>query len=132
MDVTVVYERGGDKNFSCFVEEDTGKCGLAGYGPSAQEAEKDMFVARNEYIEMGETVPEINIKRRKFDVGAFFDYYPINVTQFARLAGINASQLRQYASNKRKPCKKTLDKLTDAAHNLGKKLMNESYAFGID
>lgn len=132
MDVTLVFEKGGDKNFSCFIEEDTGKCGFIGYGPTARIAEEDIEVERKEYMEMGEDVPSFNVVRKKFDIGAFFDYFPINVTQFAKFAGINASQLRQYASCQRNPSKKTKENIENAIRSLGKILMDESYAIGID
>lgn len=132
MDVTLVFEKGGEKNFSCFIEEKTGDCGLIGYGPTAKIAEDDIEVGRKEYLEMGFDLPELNVVRRKFDIGAFFDYFPLNVTQFAKFAGMNASQLRQYASCQRNPSKKTKERIENAIHSLGKILMNEGRAIGID
>ena len=133
MDVTVVFEKSGDKYFSCFVEEDTGKCGFIGYGRTARQAEEDLLIEPEEYRSMGETdVPDIVIKRRKFDIGSFFDYYPINITQFAKFAKINASQLRQYVSNKRNPSRKTEAQIMDAVRNLGKIFVNDDCAIGIN
>lgn len=130
--MTFIYEKAGDKDYSCFVEEDTGKCGLAGYGSSAMEAERDLYITRDEYLKEGENVPEIEVSKRTFDIGSFFDYYPINITQFAKFAGINASLLRQYVSNKRNPSNKRKSQIMDKIKELGKVFMNESCAIGID
>jgi len=133
MNVTAVFEKGGEKNFSCFLEEDTGKCGLLGYGNSAKQAEEDLFLARREYIEIdGEDVPEITITRRKFDVGSFFSYYPLNITQFAKFAGLNASQLRQYVSGSRNPCRKKKIEIQEAVQSLGKILSGGGCAIDTD
>lgn len=133
MDVTLVFEKGGEKNYSCFVEEDTGKCGLLGYGNTAKQAEDDLFVARKEYIEIdGKDIPELNVIKREFDVGAFFDYYPLNITQFAKFANINSSQLRQYVSGQRRPSKPTLEKIEVAIRQLGRIFQNESCALSIN
>jgi hypothetical protein len=136
VDVTLVYEKAGDKNFSCFVEEEFEKFGLTGFGTTAKQAEDDLFVAKNEIEEelakKGDKMPEIVVKGRKFDVGSFFDYYPINITQFAKFAGINASQLRQYVSNQRNASKKKEMQIMDAVRSLGKIFVNEGCAIGID
>ena len=50
-------------------------------------------------------------------MGAFFSYYPINVTAFAEYSGMNASLLRQYACGLKKPAQKTIDKVRDAVGN---------------
>lgn len=47
-------------------------------------------------------------------IGAFFSYYLINVTSFAEYAGINPSQLRQYACGLKSPTKTTIGKIAAA------------------
>lgn len=113
--VTVIVEKGkGDKNFSCFVADELPGFGLAGYGRTAQEAIDDLYVAQKETSEIlaerGETMPELEFTF-KFDVGAFFDYYPLNISAFAKYIGMNAAQLRQYASAVKAPRQATLDKI---------------------
>ena len=46
-----------------------------------------------------------------FDVSAFFNYYPISITAFAKYIGMNASLLRQYAAGIKMPQGKSLEKI---------------------
>ena len=61
-------------------------------------------------MERGEEWPELEFTYI-FDVGAFFDYYPLNISAFAKYIGMNAAQLRQYASAIKEPRQATLDKI---------------------
>ncbi len=113
--LTVIVEKGkGERNFSCFVAEDWSKYGLIGYGGTAREAMEDIKVSAQECKELaeerGEEWPELEFTYL-FDVGAFFDYYPLNISAFAKYIGMNAAQLRQYASAIKEPRQATLDKI---------------------
>lgn len=133
--VTVSFETQNAGAFSCIVEDEFEKFGLIGYGKTAREAEADMFVAADEIrAELGkDEVPEIEITYRKFDVGSFFSYYPFfNITQFSKYAGINASQMRQYASGIRKPTKQKVEQINNAIRVLVETLLSDSRAFCID
>lgn len=132
MEVNLYFEKGGERNYACVLDGDTGTCGFIGYGSTARIAESDIDVEREEYAEMGHTFPPFEVKSRHFDIGSFFDYYPLNITQFAKFAGINASQLRQYVSGQRTPSKKTTKKIENAVRALGNIFVNDSCALGID
>lgn len=129
--VLAIVERGkGKRNFSCFATESVGNCGFAGYGATAREAMDDIKVAVKEYQKMtaekGETFPDVEFDFR-FDIGAFFDYYPLDVTAAAKYIGINASVLRQYVTSIRAPKQAQIDKIRDGlsrlANDLGSGLM---------
>ncbi len=126
-----IVERGkGKRNFSCFAPEDIGKCGLAGYGTTAREALDDIKLTVQEYKEMaaekGEEFPDVEFDFR-FDIGAFFDYYPLDATAVAKYIGINASVLRQYIISLREPRQAQIDKIREGlsrlANDLGSGLM---------
>ena len=128
-----IVERGkGKGNFSCFATESIGNCGINGYGRTAREAMQDMYVAVKEYKEMkakeGKEFPDVEFDFR-FDVGAFFDYYPIDVTAFAKYIGMNASVLRQYVTALRDPKEETIKRIrkgiTKFSEDLGMNLMVE-------
>ena len=78
--------------------------------------------------EEGVTLPEIEFDFR-FDVGSFFDYYPIDVTAFAKYIGMNASLLRQYVTGLRDPKEETIRRIREGidklSRDLGKNLMVE-------
>lgn len=112
--VTAYVERGkGKRNFACWVKEDIDNCGLAGYGGTAREAMEDIKVTVNEYKEMkaeeGKEFPDVEFDY-KLDIGSFFDYYPVDVTAFARYIGMNASVLRQYVAGLREPRAEQVEK----------------------
>ena len=129
--LTAIVERGkGKRNFSCFATEMVGRYGLLGYGASAREAMEDIMIAVAEYKEMaaekGEDFPDVEFDFR-FDVGAFFDYYPLDVTAVAKYIGVNPSVLRQYVAATRMPRKAQIEKIRNGiaklAEDLGQGLM---------
>lgn len=133
--ITVSFETINAGSFSCIMEDEFDKFGLIGYGKTAREAEADLFVALKETKEdLGEdNVPDMEIGFRKFDVGAFFSYYPFfNITQFSKFVGINAAQMRQYASGIRRPTKQKKDDINRAVRYIVETLFSESRAFCID
>lgn len=133
--VSVTFEAQSDKSFSCIVNEKFDKFGLIGYGSTARAAENDVFVALLELKERlgSDDVPQIEISRRNFDVPSFFSYYPyFNITQLAKFAGLNAAQVRQYASGIRKPTKQKLEQLNEAIRNIAETFLSDSRAFSID
>ena len=114
-EITVVVETGKD-SFSCFMTKDSNDLGflLIGAGKTAAKAVEDFFICRDGmreyYKKTGEVFPELEF-RFIFDVGAFFSYYPLNITAFAKYIGMNASLLRQYASGHKTPKDKNLEKI---------------------
>ncbi len=124
--VTIIVERGkGKRNFSCFSVETVQNCGLGGYGGTAREAMNDCYVTLQECKEMaaekGETFPDVEFDFR-FDIGAFFDYYPLDATAFAKYIGMNASVLRQYVTGLREPKKETIEKIREGIDKLSRDL----------
>ena len=133
--VEVTFEMQSDKLYACIVDHEFPKYGLIGYGSTAREAEEDVFTGLQEMREqLGEAeVPDIEIMMRKFDVGSFFSYYPFfNITQFAKFAGMNAAQLRQYASGIRQPTAQKKEQLNAAIRSIAETLLSDSRAFRID
>ncbi|MBR1688081.1 MAG: pilus assembly protein HicB [Prevotella sp.] len=121
-----IVERGkGKRNFSCFTPESIDNCGMGGYGGTAREAMADTELSVQEYKELkaeeGKEFPNVEFDFR-FDVGAFFDYYPIDVTAFAKYIGMNASVLRQYVTAIRQPKQEAIDKIRNGIEKLSRDL----------
>lgn len=127
MKTTALIERGKDGKFGIFTPDINST--IIGEGATVAEAKADFENSYKEiieaYKEQGDELPE-ELKdldfEYKYDVASLFDYYSfINVTQFAHIAGINASLMRQYktgqyiSSNQMKKIEKTL-------HTVGKEL----------
>lgn len=116
MKVNVIVETGKD-SFSCFVSESEKlSIGIHGSGKTVKDAMDDFRIAYEEakaYVESkGEEFTELEFDF-VFDVGAFFNYYPINTTAFAKYVGMNASLLRQYCSGVKSPKGDTIRKIKD-------------------
>lgn len=127
MDVTLYFEKGGEKNYSCFVEQDLPEYSLIGYGRDADEAERDLFVSLEEIRELraaeGKETPDINIVDRHFDTPSLFSYHPVTIAALARVTGLNASLLRQYACGKRTLGDKNRARIIEGYHRIGQQLL---------
>ena len=131
---SVTFETQGDRSFTCIVDYDFKGYGLIGYGKT-REAEADVFTEIEEMrtIDGRTDVADIEITRRKFDVGSFFSYYPFfNISSFARFTGLNPTQVRQYASGVRQPTVQKRQQLNDAIQSVVETLFKDSRAFSID
>ena len=125
-----IVERGkGKNNYSCFCPEKVGKYHLAGYGKNSREAMDDIYVTIKEFKDMaaeeGSEFPDVKL-RFIFDVGAFFDYYPLDVTATAKYIGVTPSVLRRYVAAIREPKAEQLAKIKQGIHKL-----TEDLALGL-
>lgn len=113
--IEVIVETGRD-GFGCFMSNKSSDLGfgITGMGKTVREAIADFYCGRDEVYaflqDEGKEVPELEFYF-VMDVGAFLNYYPINVTAFAKYIGMNASLLRQYASGLKTPKGKSLEKV---------------------
>ena len=129
-ELVAIVERGkGKNNFSCFCPEKVGKYHLAGYGKNSREAMDDIYVTIKEFKDMaaeeGGEFPDVKL-RFIFDVGAFFDYYPLDVTATAKYIGVAPSVLRRYVAAIREPKAEQLAKIKQGIHKL-----TEDLALGL-
>ena len=121
--IQVIVETGKDM-FACFmVGSHDGLTGLHGDGKTARKAISNFYTCYEEEKQFCQTedkaAPELEFEFI-FDIGAFFNYYLINVSAFAEYAGMNASLLRQYACGLKSPTKATIDKIRAAVDNYRK------------
>ena len=129
-ELVAIVERGkGKNNYSCFCPEKVGKYHLAGYGKNSREAMDDIYVTIKEFKDMaaaeGSEFPDVKL-RFIFDVGAFFDYYPLDVTATAKYIGVTPSVLRRYVAAIREPKAEQLAKIKQGIHKL-----TEDLALGL-
>jgi|SRR5690554_6625676 predicted RNase H-like HicB family nuclease len=101
---------------------------IIGEGRSVEEAKKDFLNSLKEVVESysRETLPEELQKldfQYKYDLSSLFDYYKfMNVTQFAKTAGISSSLMRQYKAGNTYVSEKQISKIETALHKIGKEL----------
>ena len=104
MKTIALIEKGKDGSFGIFTPDLQHT--IIGQGNSVSESKEDFMNSVKEvlasYTDMGKTVPaelqDIEFEFR-YDISSLFNCYQfINVSKFARIAGINASLMRQYKS----------------------------------
>ncbi len=126
MKTTALIEKGKDGTFGIYTIDLMHT--IIGQGFSLDEAKRDFENSVKEmkasYID--ERLPD-ELKNLdfeyKFDLSSLFDYYKfINVTQFAKAAGISASLMRQYKSGNTSVSEKQMGKIEAALHRLGREL----------
>jgi len=130
MKTTALIERGKDGTFGIFTPDIDHT--IIGDGKTVTEAKADFENSVKEmilsYTERGAEVPEElkNIEfEYKYDVASIFDYYDwINVSRFAKTAGINASLLSQYKNGLAAYIsEKQVRKIETALHRAGSELL---------
>lgn len=129
MEVLAFIERNENNYYQISSEMELFGCGFGGYGYSVQEAKDDFLKSIEEAkeiaIEEGHKVDDIEINiTYRYDISSFFDYFDfINVSQFAKKAGINESKMRQYKAGLAFASEKTTNKILEAVHLIGKELI---------
>lgn len=102
---------------------------FGGYGHSVEEAKADFMDSVEEAKEMAAEQGIVNeeeiVVSFKYDLESFFNYFDwINVTQLARIAGINESKMRQYKAGLAYASEKTARKLLTTIRRIGAELQS--------
>jgi len=124
MKTTALIEKGKDGTFGIFTPEL--KSTIIGEGNTVAEAKNDFENSVKEvilyYQESGkQDSNELqNIEfEYKYDIASLFNYYNfINVSKFAKVAGINASLMRQYKTGNQYISENQVMKIEDALHKI--------------
>lgn len=134
MKITALIERNSNNYYQISCDSEICNCCLGGYGYSVEEAKKDFFesIAEAKAIiaERGEELPadavDITVEF-KYDIPSFFNCFDwINVSQFAKRAGINESQMRQYKSGLSSASEATTRKILSTIRRIGAELQSAS------
>lgn len=128
MRTTALIEKGKDGTFGIFTPDL--KSTIIGEGKTVSEAKDDFNNSFNEvslyFKESGKEIPDElqNIEFEfKYDLASLFDYYSfINVSKFAKFAGINASLMRQYKTGNQYISETQVLKIETALHKLANEI----------
>ena len=128
MKTIALIEKGKDGTFGIFTPDL--KSTIIGEGKTVAEAKSDFNNSVNEvslyFKESGKALPEElqNIEfEYKYDLASLFNYYNfINVTKFAKVAGINASLMRQYKSGNQYISENQVMKIESALHKIANEI----------
>ncbi len=126
MRVKAFVERNDNNFYAITTEQAVAGNYFGGYGYSVQEAKADYMESVREMIEMakeeGKDVPNIEDIKIDFqyDIPSFFNFFDwINVSAFAKQAGINESKMRAYKSGLATASEKTLVKILSTIKTMG-------------
>ncbi|WP_209329220.1 helix-turn-helix domain-containing protein [Lunatimonas salinarum] len=122
-----IIERGNDGTYGAYLDTEDLPYHIIGDGDTAQEAIEDFY---NSYEEMKVVFEE---QKREFvecefqfsyDVASFLDYYGkvLSLAGLERLTGINQGQLSHYVTGRKKPGKKTVEKIEHRLKEFAKDL----------
>jgi predicted RNase H-like HicB family nuclease len=124
MKTIALIEKGKDGTFGIFTPEL--KSTIIGEGNTVSEAKADFVNSVKEitqyYQEIGKQdsneLKDVEFEY-KYDVASLFNYYNfINVSQFAKVAGINASLMRQYKTGNQYISENQVLKIEEALHKI--------------
>lgn len=124
--IKAIIERASDGTYSVYTKDEM-PYGLCGVGPTAPEAVADWMQC---YAEMKDAAAHDGSAFEDaeftfaYDVPSMLSYYAgtLNYAGLARITGISAAQLSQYAHGYRNPSRKTTEKIQAAIHALGQEL----------
>lgn len=130
MKITATIERNDNKYYQISSDDEImGHC-FGGYGYSVAEAKADFLKSIEEAKEMivedGLTVPADaeNVEVEfLYDIPSFFTYFDwINISAFAKKAGINESKMRAYKAGAANASEKTLGRILSTIKAMGVEL----------
>ena len=132
MKILAIIEKGTDGLYSIYSDDMLLNHGLGGYGASVDEAKADFMESIKEAKGMitEQSIPLPNEMEYidltfKYDLQSFFNYFDwINVSQFAKKAGINESKMRQYKNGLAFAGESTTKKILDTIKNIGAELQS--------
>jgi len=131
--VKVIVERGKDGKYSAFMDCYDYDFGLAGFGNTSKEAISDFYTCVEEEKAMcqkeGKIMPELEFDIQ-YDVTAFLDYYSgiLSKSGLQKITGINQKQLWHYASGRRRPTRKTSERIRINVHHFAENLREVQFA----
>lgn len=130
MKIVATIERNDNKYYQISSDDEImGHC-FGGYGYSVAEAKDDFLKSIDEAREMiaedGLQLPadaeHVEVEFR-YDIPSFFNYFDwINVSAFAKQAGINESKMRAYKSGAASASEKTVQRILSTVRAMGAEL----------
>lgn len=130
MKIIAIIERNGNNYYQISSEAELMGCCFGGYGYSVSEAKEDFFKSIDEakeiIAERGEVIPDKYNHMEvvfKYDIPSFFNCFDwINVSRFAKKAGINESKMRQYKSGSAFASEATIKKILKTTKEISAEL----------
>ena len=131
--VRVFIERASDGNYSAYMPDDNKlSYGIIGTGMSIDETISDFHDAykgmKEHYADSGKYFEEVEFEF-SYDIPSFLAYYSnrLSLAGLERITGVAQGQLSHYVTGRRRPSKKTIEKIQNALQNFGKELSHVNF-----
>jgi predicted RNase H-like HicB family nuclease len=126
MKIKAFIERGNDGTYGIYMDADNLDYSINGSGNTVEDAKKDFLEAyeamKNHYKKEGKDFTECKFSY-EYDVASFLDYFSkvFSKPALESITGVNQKQFFHYSAGKN-PSKKTILKIQEGLHKLGKEL----------
>ena len=131
--VRVFIERASDGSYSAYMPDDNNlSYGIIGTGMSIDETISDFHNAykgmKEHYADSGKYFEEVEFEF-SYDIPSFLAYYSnrLSLAGLERITGVAQGQLSHYVTGRRRPSKKTIEKIQNALQNFGKELSHVNF-----
>ena len=131
--VRVFIERASDGSYSAYMPDDNNlSYGIIGTGMSIDETISDFHDAykgmKEHYADSGKYFEEVEFEF-SYDIPSFLAYYSnrLSLAGLERITGVAQGQLSHYVTGRRRPSKKTIEKIQTALQNFGKELSHVNF-----
>lgn len=123
--VNVFIELGNDGTYGAYIGgKNPLPFGVIGEGSTVAEAKQDFLDVVEEYKADGEKVPDDVEFVFSYDVPSFLSYYSkrLSLAGLEHITGVAQGQLSHYVTGRRKPSKKTVEKIQSGLNTFGQEL----------
>ena len=123
--VNVFIELGNDGTYGAYIGgKNPLPFGVIGEGSTVAEAKQDFLDVVEEYKTDGEKVPDDVEFVFSYDVPSFLSYYSkrLSLAGLEHITGVAQGQLSHYVTGRRKPSKKTVEKIQSGLNTFGQEL----------
>lgn len=125
MKVNVFIELGNDGTYGAYTGgKNPLPFGVIGEGSTVAEAKQDFLDVVEAYKADGEKVPDDVEFVFSYDVPSFLSYYSkrLSLAGLEHITGVAQGQLSHYVTGRRKPSKKTVEKIQNRLNTFGREL----------
>ena len=125
MKVNVFIELGNDGTYGAYIGgKNPLPFGVIGEGNTVAEAKRDFLDVVEAYKADGEKVPDDVEFVFSYDVPSFLSYYSkrLSLAGLEHITGVAQGQLSHYVTGRRKPSKKTVEKIQNRLNTFGREL----------
>lgn len=132
--IQVIVEKGDDNTYTAYISgENTLPFGIIGDGSTVEDAISDFNESfeymKEYYARIEKDFPENVEFTFKYDLASFLSYYSkiLSLSGLEKLTGVNQGQLSHYVTGRRKPSKKTVDKIEKELHNFANEISQVAF-----